>query len=374
MKSLPQMGDASRLQQKRPFSANQWALIALVFLLGSPHLGFGILFYSTSDPSHNTTPPAGTLTNSGWQFEGLWGAFLGTPIAPKYFITAAHVGGAVGDIFHFSGADYPTTGMFRDPSSDLIIWSVCGTFSNYAALYPNGDEAGKAITVFGRGTQRGEEVTIAENSTNSLKGWQWGVADQRERWGTNVVSEIVSDNTLGDFLKCSFDADGGTEEAHLSVGDSGGGVFICDGGTWKLGGLNYAVDGPFNTSANGPGFNAAIFDERGLYIGGEGNWMLIPNFPTNVPSAFYSSRISSRLEWINSVLDDTPPSDPPPQLVSASNVLGPYLDTPAVVDTNAKTVTLPEPASTHFYRLLACEPSQITGISRSAGMLIINYQ
>src|SRR5947208_10598952 len=40
-----------------------------------------------------TSAPTGSLSTAGWQYEGQWGEFLGTPIAPHYLITAAHVGG-----------------------------------------------------------------------------------------------------------------------------------------------------------------------------------------------------------------------------------------------------------------------------------------
>lgn len=68
----------------------------------SPH---AVLFYSTSDPIHNTTAPTGSLTNSGWQYEGEWNGFLGTAIAPRYFITAKHVGGSIGDVI-LNGASH----------------------------------------------------------------------------------------------------------------------------------------------------------------------------------------------------------------------------------------------------------------------------
>jgi len=35
---------------------------------------------------------------------------------------------------------------------------------------------------------------------------------------------------------------------------------------WKLAGINYAVQGPYNRNEFGDGFNAAIFDLRGLYL------------------------------------------------------------------------------------------------------------
>src|SRR2546425_3474792 len=93
---------------------NQSVSILLYLVLCLASRAMAVLFYSTSDPAHNTTAPTGALTNSGWQYQGTWGAFLGTPIAPKYFLTAAHIGGSVGDKFSFRCVDYTTTARFDD--------------------------------------------------------------------------------------------------------------------------------------------------------------------------------------------------------------------------------------------------------------------
>src|SRR5882757_11346916 len=78
----------SGVSPRRPYLV----CVAAVSLLLGASSAKAILFYQTGDPNYNTTAPGGSLTNSGWQYEGTWGGFLGTPIAPKYFITAAHVG------------------------------------------------------------------------------------------------------------------------------------------------------------------------------------------------------------------------------------------------------------------------------------------
>ena len=37
----------------------------------------------------NKSAPTGTYANSGWQYQGNWNGFLGTPISSKHFITVA---------------------------------------------------------------------------------------------------------------------------------------------------------------------------------------------------------------------------------------------------------------------------------------------
>jgi len=357
----------------------------MILWLGLPRPAWPILFYSTADPTHNTNAPTGSLTNSGWQYQGTWGVYLGTPVAPKYFITAAHVGGAVGDRFRFRGVDYTTTGVFDDPSSDLRLWSVCGVFPDYAPLYSLNDEITRPVVIFGRGTQRGSPVTIPSGLSTSLKGWLWGPSDSVQRWGTNVVTTILNGDTLaplgavidgptGDLLKCSFDSSGGGDEANLSVGDSAGGVFIQDGAVWKLAGINYGVDGPYNTNNSGGGFVGAIFDEGGLYKNTAGNWTLTPDLPVDLPGGFYATRVSVHLDWINSVLQSAATPESPPKLFSASNVLGPYQEAQnAVVNVEARTVRLPAPPDHQFYRLQACSAYRITGLSTQGSTLVIRY-
>src|SRR6202162_3921549 len=55
-----------------------------------------VILFGTADPSANTSAPTGALAGSGWQYEGQFGAFLGTAIASNYFITAKKICGGGG--------------------------------------------------------------------------------------------------------------------------------------------------------------------------------------------------------------------------------------------------------------------------------------
>src|SRR5579859_3079075 len=283
-----------------------WLGLVFAFILVSRSPA--IMFVSTGDPSHNTTAPTGSLTNSGWQYEGQWYVWLGTPIAPTFFLTAHHVNGNLGDPFFLNGVSYTTVALFDDPSSDLRIWQVAETFPYYAPLYTGTNEVGKACMVFGRGTDRGAAVIVG-TKTN---GWQWGNTNNIERWGQNSVSEIttaaVTDLHPGEqMLTTSFQANGMTNECGLSINDSGGGVFVQDGGstgTWKLAGINYETDDAFvsTNGVAGSGFNATLTDYFHLFLqGGAGgtNWV---QFTQHYAAQFYSTRVSARISWINSII------------------------------------------------------------------------
>jgi hypothetical protein len=122
--------------------------------------------------------------------------------------------------------------------------------------------------------------------------------------------------TWGSLLYALFNATGGPNEAHLAQDDSSGPVFIQDGAAWKLAGVAAVVDAYFNTTNTGDGFNAAIFDRRGLYYGSAGNWNLISG-GSPVASGFYATRVSVRSAWIDSIV---PPVDPPPSPPSPTPV------------------------------------------------------
>jgi hypothetical protein len=273
-------------------------VIAIVVLTGPSR---AVILYGTDDFNVNTTAPTGPLANSGWQYEGQFGSFLGTAIASNYFVTAKHIGGSVGQTFTLNGTNYTTTAVFPDPSSDLQVWQVAGTFPIQAPLYSSapGSEVNLNLVVFGRGTRRGSSVLVGNDS--HLGGWLWGASDELERWGTNVVESIYTDPSFGRLVRAAFDNNAGPNEAHLSSGDSGGAVFVFNSTTnrWELAGINLGVDGPFSTSSDGANaFNAAMFDTTGLVVPGDnGTWVAAPN-----PSAFYSTEIAAHRRFIESIV------------------------------------------------------------------------
>ena len=249
-----------------------------------------VIFRETADPTHNTTTPG---DNSGWQYEGKFVGFLGVPIGPFHFITANHIGGSIGDILDFHGDFYTTIAFHYISGTDLRIWEVdhAKPFPTYAPLSSGVADIGATAMIIGRGTQRGAEVSVA----GEPKGWQWGPEDRVQRWGRNVVH---SSREANKYLYCEFDQPGIADECHLSVGDSGGGMFVFENGLWRLAGIHYAVDGPFRYDPAGSEFHAALYDAGGLEYKEPPNWIALPEQATDLPSGFYSSRISNSLPAI----------------------------------------------------------------------------
>ena len=255
-----------------------------------------VIFAATDDPAYNTTEPTGPLAGSGWQYHGQWGGFLGVAVSPHHFITARHIGGAIGDAFSFHGTNYLTVSVASN-GTELNVWTVVGELPIFATLYHGPSEPGQAVVIFGRGTRRGAEV-FANGQT---KGWQWGAADGVVRWGENKVA-----GQLGALLKFTFDRDAGPNEVHLSSGDSGGGIFVNDGGGWRLAAINYAVEGPWKLTSTSTVFHAALVDRGGVFRGNT----TYPESDADDPSAFYATPIAPNAGWLTTELELSRPLPP----------------------------------------------------------------
>lgn len=278
-------------------------LLPGLFWLGLVLPAHAVVLYDTGDPLANTAAPDAAYSGSGWEYQGLYGSFMGTMIAPQYFITAQHIGVSASPTFTstaaFNGLADITytidmsanggTGYWDIAGTDLRIFKINESFSSYAQLYTGSAEEGMDLVVFGRGGPRGAEVLDGTD----LKGWYHTGSDGVARWGTNEVDGI-SNFGSGDLLRADFDAVGGGYESTLSSGDSGGAVFVNDNGVWKLAGINFGVDGSFDTNnvVDDNEFDAALFDRGGYYQGADGSGWFGP-LPDGSPASFYASRIST---------------------------------------------------------------------------------
>jgi hypothetical protein len=260
----------------------------------------------------NMSAPAGSLANSGWQWEGQWSDFLGTVISKNTFITAEHVGGSVGDSFTLNGVSYRTTATWDDPQSDLQIWAVKGRFASWAPLLRTYTEPGSQMVVFGRGTARGPAVAV----NSELKGWLWGASDHEQSWGMNVIkgsaagradSEAGGGRVRGAQLYWTFDRNGLGQESMLSSGDSGGGVFVRTGNTWSLAGVNYGAQADFSYAGSPDNLKGALFDLGGLKVNGS----VITDTSQDIPASAFATRVSLRVPWITDVLTGKIPVSAP---------------------------------------------------------------
>jgi hypothetical protein len=297
-----QVGYDSRMTSKfTSFLRTQRHLIVLMISGVFSWEAEAVILYDTGDPTANTTAPTGIYENSGWSHQGKYGGFLGTMISPQHFITAKHFGtqggtfistaamNGIADItYTIDASANGSIGYWDIGATDLRIFKINETFSSYAQIYTGTSEAGKTLVTHGLGGDRGAEVIQG----GDLKGWLHTPSDGTARWGANQV-DIVNSS----FLFADFDAISGQQEATLSTGDSGGGVFIKIGADWLLAGVNFGVDRHFGLDGV-TSFEAAIFDRGGLYSGAS----LIPDQPSDLTTNWSASRISTSSAEIQSII------------------------------------------------------------------------
>lgn len=253
--------------------------------------------------------PADYLVGGRAQYVGRFGNFVGTPIAPRYFVTASHVGNAGGGVFFYNNGTATQTQysvLLTAQQDDLAIYRLADgqpDFTHWAPIYTRSNEIGKPMEVLGRGADKGPSLTVGGNPL----GWFWGTQDQVLAWGTNSVKSTIAfagpPGFAGQYLVFSFDQGQGDTEAIPAIGDSAGPVFITDpaDGVLKLAGTITAVDGGYSGMPNGTQISGAFYDTRGLYLG--------PNLitgPDPVPVNAYAVRISARLDFLRLVASVPP--------------------------------------------------------------------
>jgi len=322
--------------------------------------GRAVILFGTGDPARNTTEPTGALAGSGWQHQAQPG-FCATMIGPFHAVTAAHLGLVSNSVVNFDGLAYRVVEAATAPGSDLRLLRLGGRIGRWAELNRGTNEAGQGAVLFGQGAARGAAV-FADGISGQpeLRGWYWGNQGYRLRWGTNVVREVTEPGEAGSdaYVVCWFDADAGDDEASVSSGDSGGGLFLRgDDGQWRLGGVAHGVEARFNTTTEGDGFFAALFNRRGFFQRDGDEWVPAPEAFRRPQTRISHTRISTYVDWLEERLAaPRPAAEVVPRLLSAGNASGPFAEHPAyAVDLGTRTVRANVTAQHRFFRLEGVE-------------------
>ena len=162
-----------------------------------------------SRAQHNPSP--GCFRSKALAPAGHWNAFLGTPIADQWFVTAKHVGGSLGDTFHLMGRPYMAVVKIPDPESDPTLWGVSDPFPDVVPIYSGSQEAGRR-TLLWQGASRGEAVWVEVRKPDPER-LEVGHQHQVLRWGENRIHHASArprpvDRNLGELIVAFFDQGG----------------------------------------------------------------------------------------------------------------------------------------------------------------------
>jgi hypothetical protein len=201
------------------------------------------------DGSGNTSAPS---PDSGWDYVGRRGSSLtAVYLGDGWVLTAHHVGSGTVTL---NGTTYnPVPGSelrLSNPDSslaDLLLFAI----SPYPAwpLLPIASSTpaiGTDVVMIGGGRDRGAATSWDPNGPQPpgpIGGYDWD-STHALRWGTNQIEDIPADPVLDTFsIATYFDAGATTHEAMAANGDSGGALFIDNGGTRELAGILFAIAG-----------------------------------------------------------------------------------------------------------------------------------
>ena len=230
---------------------------------------------SGGDGSQNTTAPSG---GQGWDYVGKIDHATAnsgvTYISNNWFITAYHIQsldnptGVIlgGSTYSIDAGSWTRLQNSSGGNADLAMFRVTGGTVGLPGLTVRSSNLpnNSALTMIGNGRNRAAGLTYWDAGWNEVpsggtySGYKWAAGSQK-RWGTNTKQAnagLVNDGFgITDMFFTDFDAASG--EAQGATYDSGGGVFVNNGGNWELAGVMLTTSG-----YSGQPAGTAVFGNR----------------------------------------------------------------------------------------------------------------
>jgi hypothetical protein len=260
------------------FSAVRPVIAATLFLLISSAASRAIVLYDADETANIAAPANG----EPWQYVARLdiggsadasGVYLGN----NFILTANHVNLNATSTAQLNGQTFAIDTSFaavQIGGADIKLFKILGTpgLSALPLMTVDDNDKNKDCTIIGWGVGKGSEVAD--------QGWNWNLAENPriERWGLNHTRPTYYTDGSLSYLTTEFNSTGGADEAAVTLGDSGGGLFINVSGTWKLAGITSATDT----------LNQSLYDNDTMTGGDQPDWNYF------VPVRLYESQIQSQ--------------------------------------------------------------------------------
>ena len=232
-----------------------YKIITLVLFLAGSHSHAVIV--AGGDGTQNTTAPTG---GQGWDYVGkITGSAPSsvTYLDNNWFITANHIKvldnptGVLlgGSSYTIDAGSWTRLTNSVGTDADLQMFRVNESVGLSALTVSSSPVNGTGLTMIGNGRNRATDLTywdvtagtwteLGGPSEADASGYKWG-SGSTKRWGTNTKEADAGliDDGFGITDMFYTDFDGVVGEAQGATYDSGGGVFLDNGGNWELAGI-----------------------------------------------------------------------------------------------------------------------------------------
>ncbi len=216
--------------------------------------------------------PAGVQNTSAapdgvGSFVGNYNGGGGVLVAPDVVLTTLHLGPAAGGTFVYQGQSYNVDFAEQIGNTQIALMHLSTpTSSAGAQLYSSDPGVAQSAILVGYGGPAG---TAFDGNSATQHGFNWTGGTANQTWGTTTTDATVyADGNNATYLGYAFKPVDGS--SIYSGGDSGGGMFVDDNGTWKLAGVAWSVDGYFTQGSGDPNRApdavAAIYDVPGANL------------------------------------------------------------------------------------------------------------
>jgi len=241
---------------------------------------FGVVVGSTD--TSEFFEPTSPWNGMNWDYVYSTGAGTSVAVDSWHLLSPGHYSLGIGATFTAGSETFEVTGYELPPVDtgeslrpDLKIIEVKNNTNpgiplpGFYELYGGSFTLGQDGIMVGTGYTGTDYGTSYSDDTSSARVKRWGTNEvERFRLGTNTTGRKVVSSWSTMTFRMDYSSYDMTNEAGLADHDSGGGVFVLDGGVWKLAGLGlYRTETSIGSGRYDENYMASIPDYDDWILG-----------------------------------------------------------------------------------------------------------